>query len=365
MNDQYGRGRGQGKTTRGGARGGGDSFKWRRPTSIAATPPTVSDAKKLERLQRFASEPTVSRSAGSWRKPQEPTTPQEADLDDFGFVSKGDERLKDLRNQELYHKHITRKYLEFCGTSGTSDQLEFEFAKLAITPLNNPKSTAAASKNIVYNDQRNAELSSILLGMRKLREGITAARRVDKFAIEVFKQHIRAAILVQQKDSYHPALTYLLYELHSYMPLSTLDIQEFGSYHMLHLAACMEEYGAALAVKNEFQIADQRALQALNGLIHGNYWSYRAARNRVDQYMGRLMDYAEDRMRKLALKSIGAAYFTVNLPYLEAVSGLPWEKLQEEYSVGWELDRAQGMVTVKRPKMKTKPAPMMSTGTSV
>jgi hypothetical protein len=130
---------------------------------------------------------------------------------------------------------------------------------------------------------------------------------------------------------------------------------------MLHLAACLEEYGAALAVKNEFQIVERRALQAVNAIIHGNYWSYRAARNRVDQYTGRLMDYAEDRMKKLMLKCIGTAYFTVDLPYLEVVSGVSWKKLQEDYSVGWELDEATKAVTVKRPKMKTKPSPAITT----
>ena len=196
--------------------------------------------------------------------------------------------------------------------------------------------------------------------MRKLREGITAARRVDRFAAEVFKQHIRAAILVQQIDNYHSALTYLLYELHVFAPLSALDVQEFASYHMLHLAACLEEYGAALAVRNEFQVVDRRALQAVQAIIHGNYWSFRAARNRVDQYMGRLMDYAEERMRQLALKCVGLSYFTVDLPYLEVVSGLPWRRLQAEYRVGWQLDEATRTVTVKRPKMKAGPAPALS-----
>jgi len=210
----------------------------------------------------------------------------------------------------------------------------------------------------VYNDARNAELSSILLGMRKLREGITAARRTDKFAVEVFKQHIRAAVLVQQIDNYHAPLLHLLYNLHAANPLPSLDVQEFASYHMLHLAAYLEEYGAALAVKNEFRIVDRRALQAVHAIIHGNYWSYRAARNRVDQYMGRLIDYAELRMRKLMLKSIGATYFTVDLPYLEVVGGLPWKRLREEYGVGWELNEATGTVTVRRPKMKASPAPV-------
>ena len=236
-----------------------------------------------------------------------------------------------------------------------------DFASLALTPLNNPRSTAApssssSSTNSVYVDSRNAELSSILLNMRKLREGVVASRRTDRFAVDVFKQHIRAAILVQQIESYHPALLHLLYTLHALHPLPPLDVQEFAGYHMLHLAARLEEYGAALAVKAEFRVADRRALQALGAVIHGNYWSYRAARNRVDQYVGRLMDFAEDRMRRLMLKCVGAAYMTIDLPYLEVVSGMSWRKLKEVHKVGWELNGATKTVTVKRPKMRMNPA---------
>jgi len=191
--------------------------------------------------------------------------------------------------------------------------------------------------------------------MRKLREGITAARRTDKFAVEVFKQHIRAAILVQQVENYHSALTHLLHELHPITPLNNHDLQEFASYHMLHLAACLEEYGSALAVKHEFHITDRRAIQALSAMIHGNYWSWRAARNRVDQYLGRLMDYAEERMRKFMLKCVGVTYFTVEQSFLEMASGQTWKRLQNHYSVGWEVDASTKVVTVRKPKMRSKP----------
>lgn len=207
----------------------------------------------------------------------------------------------------------------------------------------------------MYNDIRNGELSSILLCMRKLREGIVASRRVDKFAVEVFMQHIRAAILVQQRDNYHPALLHLLYTLHPALPLQPLDTQEFASYHMLHAAAAEEDYGSALAIKHEFGITDRRATQAVAALIHGNYWSYRAARNRVDQYVGRLMDYAEDRMRRLMLKCMGATYHSIDLAHLEIVAGMAWKRLQEDYSVGWELESITGTVTIKRSKGKAKP----------
>lgn len=222
-----------------------------------------------------------------------------------------------------------------------------------MTPLNRP----APSKNHIFNDARNGELTSILLSMRKLREGITSSRRADAFAVDVFKQHIRAAILVQQFESYHAALKYLLYEIHPQRPLSPQDLQEFAVYYVLHLAAKLEDYADAFAVRAEFNVTDQRALQAVRAMIHGNYWSYRAARKRVDQYMGRLMDFAEERVRKRMLKCIGATYFTIEVGYLELVSGMSWARLVAECGVGWELDPATGTVTVKRPKLKSAPKP--------
>ncbi|TGZ81437.1 hypothetical protein EX30DRAFT_331006 [Ascodesmis nigricans] len=301
-------------------------------------------SQREKRLERFSKPPPATNT-----------------VEDFGFVSKGDERLKDHRNQEQYHKHITKKYLSFCATSGGPDSLESDFAALSLTPVSRPASShhpsqrPEASKNVVYNDARNAELTSILLSMRKLREGITASRRIDAFAVDVFKQHIRAAILVQQIESYHSALLHLLYEFHALNPLNPADLQEFASYLMLHHAARMEDYTAAYAVRNEFAVGERRILQVVSALVHGNWWSWRVARNKVDQYVGRLMDFAEERMRALMLKSIGATYFKVERKWLEIVAGMDWEKLRAQFEVGWELDAATGMVTVRRPKMRGKP----------
>jgi len=286
-------------------------------------------------------------------------------IEEYGFVSKGDESLLNFQTQEKCQKQIVKKYLEFCGASGGPGQLESEFAKLAVTPLNNPHAVTVnpaisqaqrdSPKNATYANARNAEISSILLSMRKLREGIVASGRIDKFAVDVYKFQIRAAILMQQVDTYHPALLHLLYTMHPVTPLSSLERQEFGAYHMLHLAGYREDYGQALAAKREFRVADKRSLQALDSMIHGNYWSYRAARNRVDQYLGRLMDYAEHRMRRAMLKCIGAAYFTVELAYIEIVAGMSWKRLQEEYQVGWELNEDTNVVTIRRPRSKQAP----------
>jgi len=77
MDDNEQRGRGK----RSGVRQGG--FNW-RPDRRSA-----SNAKKLERLERFGSEPNVSRTS-SWRKQEKGHEASHIeDVADFGFVSKG------------------------------------------------------------------------------------------------------------------------------------------------------------------------------------------------------------------------------------------------------------------------------------
>lgn len=124
---------------------------------------------------------------------------------------------------------------------------------------------------------------------------------------------------------------------------------------MLHLAARMEDYAGAYAVRNEFGIRERRVLQVVSALVHGDWWSWRVARNKVDQYIGRLMDFAEERMRGLMLKCVGATYFKIERKWLEVVAGMEWEKLKAEFKVGWELDEDTNVITVRRPRARGTP----------
>lgn len=264
--------------------------------------------------------------------------------------------------------------------------------QLSLTSTSAPRTTSA---NEVYANARNAELSAVLLRMRKLREGLVASGRKDAFAVSVYQFQVRAAILVQQVDMYVPALQYLLDEL---LPAVSADgvsaetasssvvsddstadaaadaTAEFAAYLLLH-HACYSVPGGGVGggggggggvggnlmvaheVRHTYGVNDSRALQLLDAVTHGNYWSFRAARNRVDQYMGRLADHAEPRMRALALQAVAKTYFTVDVAWLETVVGMSWQDMRDTFKVGWELDPATGVVTVRRPKKKESAPP--------
>jgi len=216
---------------------------------------------------------------------------------------------------------------------------------------------AAQGKNARYADSQNSELASIILSMRKLREGIVGSSRVDAFSSKAYMFMIRISILMKHTDSYHPAIQHLLYNIHPYVPLSAGERQEFAGYLVLHLASKMEAYSEAFVIKREFQVTDYRILQAVRAMIQGNYWSFRATRRKVDLYKARLLEDAEQRMRDHTLKCLGKSYFTVDANYLESVTGTTWDGLKKEFGVGWGMDSA-GIITVrkqKRPEQKAAP----------
>ncbi|PUU78728.1 hypothetical protein B9Z19DRAFT_1083468 [Tuber borchii] len=273
--------------------------------------------------------------------------------DEYGFVSKGDTRLLDKKNQEKYYTEIAEKYVKFCGSSDSSADLDVKLAA-AIPSMN---AIAAQGKNARYADSQNAELASITLSMRKLREGIVGSSRVDAFSSRAYMFMIRISILMKQTDSYHPAIQHLLYNIHPYVPLSASERQEFAGYLVLHLASKMEAYSEAFVIKREFQVTDYRILQAVSAMIQGNYWSFRATRRKVDLYKARLLEDAERRMRDHTLKCLGKSYFTLDANYLESVTGTKWDGLKKEFGVGWDMDSA-GIITVrkqKRPEQKAAP----------
>ncbi|PWW74688.1 hypothetical protein C7212DRAFT_358867 [Tuber magnatum] len=272
-------------------------------------------------------------------------------VDEYGFVSKG--LLLDKKNQEKYYTEIAEKYVKFCGSSNSSTDLD---AKLAAA-IPSTSAIAAQGKNARYADSHNAELASIILSMRKLREGIVGSSRVDSFSSKAYMFMIRISILMKHSDSYHPAIQHLLYDIHPRVPLSASEKQEFAGYLVLHLASKMEAYSEAFMIKREFQVTDYRILQALDAMIQGNYWSFRATRRKVDLYKARLLEDADQRMRDHTLKCLAKSYFTVDVNYLESVTGTKWDGLKKEFGVGWDMNNS-GIITIrkrKRPEQKAAP----------
>lgn len=251
-------------------------------------------------------------------------------------------RLLDFKTQETYYDKIVERYMQFCAAAGRGGDLANAFASMSLNgatstppPSNQLRGVASLSEQA---SSASKELSTILISMRKLREGLLASARTDPFAQRAYIFIIRAAILTRHMESYHPALLHLLRRIHEAAPLAASLHHEFVSYYILDLACRQGDLAAAYAARNLYQYKDRRVEQVLTALAHDNWYLFRVIRNLVDGYQKRLMDWADDGMRTHALKCLGKSYLSVEKAYVEKVTDREWDVLRETNRIGWELE---------------------------
>ena len=69
----------------------------------------------------------------------------------------------------------------------------------------------------------------------------------------------------------------------------------------------------------------------------------------VDGYQRRLMEWAQERVKRQALKCLGRSYLSVEREFVEVTAGgRAWAVLKERDGVGWELDGSGQRVTIRR-----------------
>lgn len=71
-----------------------------------------------------------------------------------------------------------------------------------------------------------------------------------------------------------------------------------------------------------------------------------------------MINWAEDRVRRHALKAVGSAYLNVSVSWIvEGCTGdgrqWTWEKLVEKEGLGWQLEGDK--VVIRKPKPKVVP----------
>ncbi|KAI9864283.1 MAG: hypothetical protein M1813_003201 [Trichoglossum hirsutum] len=300
--------------------------------------------------------------------------PQDA-LESMGLPSKGDNRLLDYKTQENYYNKIVERYMGFCADSGGGSELERQFASLSLqeggtatgdeavtsaskqataTTAMTATTTTTAAAPVAVPANNNAQstekiLSTLILAMRKLREGIIASNRLDDFTTRAYIFCIRAAILMKHKESYHPAILHLLRVIDPRLPLPPTEKHEFVGYLLLDLACRQNDLAQAFAIRSQHRYSDRRVDAVLRALAHDNYNLFWRVRGEVDGYQGGLMGFAEEEMRVLALKCLSRSYLCVEKAFVVDVTKAEWDVLRSRYGVGWEL-RDDGKVLIRKPR---------------
>ncbi|KAK0666478.1 hypothetical protein QBC41DRAFT_366845 [Cercophora samala] len=314
-------------------------------------------------------------------------------LSEYGLPSKGEKRLLSPKVQESYYSKIAERYLAFCTEAGDKDNLQKQFARLAVAdtssttspiisvppspltsapptplPLPTPNSLPTGSfPDITFitadnsssnssnnNNNRNKEqdqsgsLPSILSALRKLREALVATQRRDPFTIQVYLFAIRLGILARSFESYYPALLYLLRSVHPFSNLTSVELAECVSYLVLDTACRRQDLAGAFKLRKEYRLNDKKVDGVLRALVGDNYVLWRRVKRGVDGYRVKLMEFADGEVKRRTLMAMGRAYLSLPKEFLEGQMEESWEGLRSRYGVGWELGGEKGEKVVIR-----------------
>jgi hypothetical protein len=242
--------------------------------------------------------------------------------------------------------------MDFCTDAGEGDELSRRLFRVEISQEAWKDDAAAPSTASIPIEANLGQkvIPTLMIAMRKLREGIVASNRVDDFAIQAYIFCIRLSILVKHMESYHPAILHLLKKMHPIQALTSTELQEFAGYLVLDLACRQNDLAQAYSARYYYALHDPRIDAVLRSLAHDNYFLFWRARRSVDGHKAKLMEFAEDDMRKQTLKSLGRAYLSIDRISLEQYTNAPWLSLTKDYGVGWQLE--SNKVVIRKPKIR-------------
>ncbi|KAJ5135114.1 SAC3/GANP/Nin1/mts3/eIF-3 p25 [Penicillium bovifimosum] len=299
-------------------------------------------------------------------------------LENLGFVSKGDKKLLDHKTQTEYFDKIVDRYMRFCARH--SKDLDAALTSLPTSRSNDATSNPPASRPMIKSNSAqkdapppSAELSTLLLSLRKLREAVlaTAKHTPPEFSQRVHNFSIRLSILAHHPPSYFPSLRYVVDKLHSIShPLPDSEVKEMLTYLILDYACRQDDMISAFELRararKEHAFKSQIVDKVLTALIHDNWVMFWQLHNSVDSHIRAVMNWAADRVRRHALKAVGSAYISVHISWiLGGCTGdeqtWTWEKLVEQEKLRWE--RIDDKVIIKRPRQNppSKAQPSAST----
>ncbi|KAI0444818.1 hypothetical protein F4803DRAFT_510615 [Xylaria telfairii] len=234
--------------------------------------------------------------------------------------------------------------MTFCSDAGERDELLRRFASLNLSSANNTAGRPVPANVKPPRQDNSKALTDVLSALRKLREGIVASKRSDDFAVQAYLFCIRLSVLVKHPESYHPAILHLLRRIQPLHSMTTVEMSEVTSYLVLDTACRRNNLGEAFALRHQYRLKDSKVDAVLDALTHDNYVEFRRLKQRVDGHRAKLLEYAEEPMRRHLLKCFGRTYLSVDLSFLEICADSSWARLTAQDGVGWELDGSKVVI---------------------
>ena len=243
--------------------------------------------------------------------------------------------------------------MQFCAKAGRSDDaLDQAFASLSLGASKSDNGNEQERIATERDEANGRELTILLSAMRKLRESLVAASRFDTFAQRAYIFTIRSAILCSSYESYYPALLHLLFRIHPNTPLPAPELDEFVGYYILDTACRLGDLSRAFEIKKVWKFKSQSIEGILKALVHDDWVRFWKLKSKVDGYNRKLVECAEDGVRRHALKCLGRSYLSAEKGYIERCAGRSWGLLIQVDGVGWELQNGSDRVVIRRIKAK-------------
>ena len=255
-------------------------------------------------------------------------------------------------------RKLVHRYEQYQHIGRDNDVFEGAFASLSLDgpPENHSDSIQANSEPTQSGSaphgsrQGSKELSVILMSMRKIREAVVASARKDTFALRAYTFMIRASILVRHVESYHPALLHLLHYIHPINPLTASEFHEFVGYCILDLSCRQNDLATAYKMIYYYNYKDVKVGAVIKALVHGNWYAFWKVAHLMSDHQQRLLEHAEEGMRRLALDCLGKSYLSVERGFLEKSAQRSWGKLKEINNIKWQLEADH--ITIRQIKRK-------------
>lgn len=188
------------------------------------------------------------------------------------------------------------------------------------------------------------DLSLVLMALRKLREGLVASKRVDDFSTQAYLFNIRTAVLVKHAESYHPAILYVLHNIHPKHPLTSCELREVTGYLVLDTACRRKDLADAFALRHRYHLRDPKVDAILRALVRDDFMSWIRLKQTVDGHKAKFLEFYDDVMRRHTLKCFGRTYLSVDTKYLEKATAATFAQLVEKEGVGWHSDGAKVVI---------------------
>lgn len=91
-------------------------------------------------------------------------------------------------------------------------------------------------------------------------------------------------------------------------------------------------------MRNRYRLSNRHIDLLLKALSSRNWVMLWKVKGRMDRYSARLVEWAEDGMRKSAIECLGRSYMSLKKDFLENFVKRSWRELKESNGVTWALD---------------------------